>query len=96
MKAYVIVQETINDQKVFDEYRAGVPATLVDFGGRFVVRGGHLTVLEGEWPHQRTVVIEFPSRFTAEEWYKSPGYQKLLPLRVASSVCNFIIVDGVE
>jgi uncharacterized protein (DUF1330 family) len=96
MKAYAIVQETVNDQKMFDEYRKDVVATLAEYGGRFVVRGGHLTVVEGEWPHKRTVVLEFPSREAAEGWYQSPAYQKLLPLRLKSCNGNFIIVDGVD
>ena len=94
MKAYVIVQETVKDEEMFATYRNSVVATLEEFGGRFVVRGGHLTVVEGEWPHPRLVVIEFPSRQAAEGWYHSPAYQKLLPLRLRSSVGNFVIVDG--
>ncbi|HXV24857.1 MAG TPA: DUF1330 domain-containing protein [Alphaproteobacteria bacterium] len=94
MRAYVIVQETIKDEGMFALYRNGVVATLREYGGRFIVRGGRLTVIEGEWPHPQLVVIEFPSREAAEGWYQSPAYQKLLPLRLNSSVGNFIIVDG--
>lgn len=94
MKAYAIVQETIKDQAMFDTYRSGVVATLEPFGGKFVVRGGRLTIVEGEWPHPRLVVIEFPSRQAAEDWYKSPEYQKVLPLRLKSAAGNFVIVDG--
>lgn len=94
MKAYVIVQETIKDQAVFDAYRKDVMATLAEFGGQFIVRGGNLTIVEGDWPHQRTVIIEFPSRDAAEGWYRSPAYQRVLPLRLKSSVGNLVIVDG--
>jgi uncharacterized protein (DUF1330 family) len=94
MAAYVIVAETVNDEKMFDEYRKQVPATLTPFGGKFVVRGGKVTVHEGEWPHPRTVVIEFPSRAQAEGWYKSDAYQKIIQLRLKSSVGNFVIADG--
>lgn len=94
MKAYVIVQETINDQAMFDAYRKDVVATFAEFGGQFIVRGGNLTVVEGDWPHQRTVIVEFPSRADAEAWYSSPAYQKILPLRLQSTVCNLVIVDG--
>lgn len=95
MKAYVIVQESIQDQETFDQYRKDVPATLQEFGGVFVVRGGTLTILEGEWGHPRLVVIEFPSRANAEAWYKSAAYQRLVPLRLAAASGNFVIVDGV-
>jgi uncharacterized protein (DUF1330 family) len=94
MNAYVIAAETINDPAMFDLYRREVPATLVQFGGRFVVRGANFTVLEGEWPHPRLVIIEFPSRAAAEDWYKSPEYRKIISLRLGSSAGNLIIADG--
>jgi uncharacterized protein (DUF1330 family) len=95
MAAYVIVQETLTgDQAPFEEYRSQVMATLEPYGGKFLVRGGTLTVLEGEWPHQRTVVLEFPSRERAETWYHSPAYQKILPLRLKCMASNFVVIDG--
>ena len=94
MKAYLIAAETVNDPAMFDRYRKQVPATLVPFGGRFVTRGGNLTVLEGEWPYPRSVIIEFPSRAAAEGWYSSAEYQKIISLRLGSSTGNLIVVDG--
>ena len=96
MKAYVIAAETTKDEAVFATYRKEVPATVAAFGGKFVVRGGQLTTLEGEWPHPRLVIIEFPSRAAAEGWYRSPEYQKIMSLRLNSAVGNLIIVDGLE
>jgi uncharacterized protein (DUF1330 family) len=94
MKAYVIAAETVSDPATFDLYRRQVPATLVPFGGQFIVRGANLTVLEGEWPQPRLVIIEFPSRAAAEEWYKSAEYRKIISLRLKSSAGNLIIADG--
>jgi uncharacterized protein (DUF1330 family) len=95
MKAFVIAAETIKDEAMFASYRKEVPATLEAFGGKFITRGGDLQVLEGEWPHPRLVVIEFPSRAAAEGWYSSADYQKVISLRHRSSVGNLVIVDGV-
>jgi len=94
MKAYVVVQETVKDEAMFAEYRSQVVATLTPFGGEFIVRGGKLTVVEGEWSHPRLVIIVFPSRADAEGWYNSPAYQKILPLRLKSALGNLVIVDG--
>src|SRR5262245_34196310 len=71
-----------------------VPATIEAFGGKFIVRGGDLKFLEGEWPHRRLVIIEFPSREAAERWYRSPEYQKIIGLRLNSTVGNLVIVEG--
>jgi uncharacterized protein (DUF1330 family) len=94
MKAFVIAAETLKDEPMFSEYRKAVPATLEAFGGRFIVRGGNLKLLEGEWPHSRLVIIEFPSREAAEGWYRSPEYQKIIGLRLSSAVTNLVIVEG--
>ncbi|MCK1274705.1 DUF1330 domain-containing protein [Bradyrhizobium sp. 61] len=94
MKAFVVAAETLKDEVAFSEYRRAVPATLQAFGGKFVVRGGSLKLLEGEWPHARLVIIEFPSREAAEGWYNSPDYQKIIGLRLRSSVGNLVIVEG--
>ncbi|MEZ5924704.1 MAG: DUF1330 domain-containing protein [Hyphomicrobiaceae bacterium] len=95
MTAYAIVGENIHDQAMFDDYRRDVLPTLAPFKGEFVVRGGAFTVLEGEFPYQRLVVIAFPSRAQAEGWYHSEAYQKLLPLRLKSTTGVFVIVDGI-
>ena len=96
MKALVIVTEDIHDEEMFARYRAKVIPTLEPFGGRFLARGGKLTIVEGAWPHQRTVILEFPSREKAEAWYRSPAYQDILPLRLKATRCDFVILDGVE
>jgi len=95
MKAYVIALETVHDEAVFGEYRKGVAGTLTPFGGQSVTRGGKFTVLEGQWHHPRTVIIEFPTREAAEGWYKSADYQKIIGLRHQSSSGNLVIVDGI-
>jgi uncharacterized protein (DUF1330 family) len=96
MKAYCIVYEIVNDPQTFEEYRRQVMPTIERYQGRFIVRGGAFTVLEGEMPYQRIAMLEFPSRAAAESWYRSPEYQRILPLRTQSTRSQFILVDGLE
>ena len=95
MTAYAIVGENIHDEAMFEAYRKDVLPTLAPFKGEFAVRGGAFSVLEGEFPYRRLVIIAFPTRADAEGWYKSAPYQKLLPLRLKSTTGVFVIVDGV-
>lgn len=76
------------------EYLRRIDATMTPYGGRFVVHGGPITGLEGEWPGD-IVILEFPSRQAAVEWYESPAYQEILPLRTEHSNSMAAIVDGV-
>jgi uncharacterized protein (DUF1330 family) len=96
MKAYCIVYEVIDDLETFEQYRRQVLPTIEAHQGRFIVRGGAFTTLEGEMPYERIAMLEFPSRAAAEGWYHSPDYQRILPLRTQSGRSQFILVDGVD
>ena len=96
MRALFIFQENLHNREQFDGYRKRVMATLAPFEGKLLVGGSKCTVVEGDWPYERTVVLEFPSRGKAEGWYNSKAYQEILPLRLASMSCNAVIVDAVE
>ena len=76
------------------EYLERIDATLAPFGGRFVVHGGDVEVLEGTWPGH-LIIIEFPSRGAADDWYHSAAYQDILALRTDNSHSDIILVDGV-
>ena len=96
MRAFLVSQQNLHDHQKIAAYRERVMAVLEPFGGKFVVRGGATTVLEGEWPFERTVIIEFPSREKAEAFYRSDAYQQILPLRLESTTGNLVIIDGVD
>jgi uncharacterized protein (DUF1330 family) len=55
-------------------------------------------VLEGEWGGNWTVVIRFPSKVVAEEWYNSPEYQPLKELRIddLTEGGSVVLVDGFD
>jgi len=76
MPAYVLAEIEITNPEGYKEYTTHVPATIAKYGGRFVVRGGKATALEGEWPERRRVLIEFPSVDAARKWFDSPEYEK--------------------
>ncbi len=94
MAAYLIAQIDITDPDDYDEYRKQVPATLEGHGARMLVRGGAITRLEGDWPHERVVVIEFPSLEAAQAWYDSAAYSGPKALRQSASIGNMILVEG--
>ena len=56
MPACVINDLEVTDPVIFDEDRKRSPPTLAQFGGRFVVRGGAVGSLEGDWLRKRLVV----------------------------------------
>ena len=95
MKAYVIVDVTITDPVKYEEYKKLTPASLVPFAGKFVARGGQTETLEGTWKPGRLVILEFPSKQKAQEWWSSAGYAPAKALRQAASNTQMILVEGV-
>lgn len=94
MPAYIIGSITVTDPEGYEEYRAKVPAVIAAHGGSYVVRGGQMTVLEGDWPPTRTVVLEFPDMQSLKAFHGSADYAPLLALRQRCAVSNLIAVEG--
>jgi uncharacterized protein (DUF1330 family) len=95
MPASCIVDIDVADPAAFEEYRKAVPATVEKYGGKFLVRGGRMEVVEGSWRPKRVVVTEFPSLEQAKRWYDSEEYRALKALRLRTSKGNVILVEGV-
>jgi len=95
MPAYVLANVTVKEPVRYEEYRRLVTPTLVRYGGRFIVRGGAVDVLEGDWRPGRLVIIEFPSADQARAWYNSPEYSEARLIRQATSEGTLLIVEGV-
>lgn len=77
------------------EYLERIQVTLAPFGGRYIVHGGTIDVLEGNWPGD-VVIIEFPDMTKARFWYHSSIYQEIKPLRTRHLAGEVILVEGVE
>jgi uncharacterized protein (DUF1330 family) len=94
MRAYLIANIEVTDPAGYQEYRERVPPTLAAHGGRFIVRGGTIDVLEATWVPTRLVIIEFPSMAALKSWYDSPAYRPLIELRNRNARSSLVAVDG--
>ena len=94
MPAYLIAETDILDPEQYEHYKAASPGAIAAGGGRFLVRGGELAVLEGDWSPTRVVVVEFESLEAAKAFYESPEYQAAIKLREGAARFNMIAVEG--
>ncbi len=92
MSAYVLVEVDIHDDSLYEEYKKLTPASIAAYDGKFVIRGNPVQVLEGEWTHDRLVMLEFPSKEIALEWYNSEAYQKARAIRENAASANFFVI----
>ncbi len=92
MAALIIAQININDRERYAEYEAGFMQIFERFEGKMIAVDEAVQALEGDWDYTRTVVIEFPSRQAALDWYHSDDYQQLAQHRFAASHANIGLV----
>jgi uncharacterized protein (DUF1330 family) len=95
MAAYVIAEVDVHDAALFEEYRKLVPATIAQYGGKYLVRGGAMESKEGGWAPKRVVVLEFPTLEQARKWYHSNEYAPALAMRLKAAKNRMILVEGV-
>jgi uncharacterized protein (DUF1330 family) len=92
--AYVIGHISVKDAEKWDQYRSQVPATLEPWGAEPVLRGKLASVLAGAHSHTDTVVIRFPDMEAVSNWYASPAYQALIPLRENAAEIVLLAYEG--
>ncbi len=96
MAAYVIADIEVTEPVGYEEYKRLAGPTPEKFGGRYIVRGAPVEVLEGEWMPKRFVILEFPSLEQAKAWYHSEEYSKARAIRRRTATARVIVVDGVK
>lgn len=94
MTAYIIARIAVTDMETYKTYASQTVALAEKAGGRFLVKGGAQTQLEGNSP-DRHVVIAFPDRRAALDWYNSAAYQAILPIALQGSERDIVVVDGI-
>jgi uncharacterized protein (DUF1330 family) len=87
----------IHNRDWMDEYFSQVPALIEAHGGKFTVRGGSATKLEGpEGLPDAVFVLEFPDREHALSFWNSEKFAPLIKLRQTGSTLNAMLVDCLE
>ena len=94
MTAYVMAQINIHDRSRYGKYEAGFMDIFAKYQGTLLSVDEAPEVLEGEWPHTRTVLIGCPSSQDAKNWFLSAEYQELAKHRHAAAESRCVIVQG--
>lgn len=95
-KGYLVAHLDVHDPEGFEKYRDKVSATVAQYGGSYVVRGGGMEMIEGTALPRRTVIIEFASLDQAKSWYNSPEYQAIIGLRLSAATGSAQLVEGID
>lgn len=95
MKGYVVANVDVKDWSAYEAYRSRTADVIAQYGGRFLVRGGNVEVIEGDPGISRLVILEFPSVEDAHRFYESPEYQAILPDRLNNATSTLFVAEGV-
>jgi uncharacterized protein (DUF1330 family) len=96
MSVFLIATLNIHDRSAYAEYEAGFMEIFTQHEGELMAVDEAPTVLEGEWPYSRTVLIRFPNTDSLNRWYTSDAYQGLVRHRFAASTGNAIVIKALS
>jgi len=96
MTVYLIAEINLEDRETYAKYEAGFGEVFAKYNGEMLAVEENPEILEGDWPHWRTVLIQFPSKEEAMAWYRSDEYQAIAQFRFQSSRANAALIHGLE
>lgn len=82
------------DYELYTKYVEKVPEIIKKYGGRYLVRGGKVLPMFGNWNPERIVIIEFETEEQVRDCFNSTEYLKVAPLRENSTITKSVIVNG--
>ena len=96
MPAYILVDIDVLDAERYEDYKRLASASIAAHGGKYLIRGGAVEVLDGDWKPNRFVLLEFPSVEKAKAWRNSPEYAEARAIRDTCARARMIVVEGLE
>ena len=97
MAAYCLFDNVeVIDPVNLREYAQRVAPIVDQDGGRYVVVGGRVDLVEGDWRPAYPVLLEFPSREQAHCWYNSDECRDLKALQLSAVRSNAVICEGLR
>jgi uncharacterized protein (DUF1330 family) len=68
---------------------------IESYGGEYLIRGGKIDALETNlWKPTRMVLVKFPNKKSAMEWYNSDEYKPYKNIRLKNASSNILMVEG--
>lgn len=95
LKFYAVAEIEITDPCWVEAYVSNVTGMVEKRGGRFLARTGQIDKREGDRPPPQVyLIIEWPSKVAADEFYASEEYRPYLEARQSGSTGEFFLVAG--
>jgi uncharacterized protein (DUF1330 family) len=96
MAAYAIAFLSIQDRLQYERYAARFMSTLAKYGGRLLVADESPELIQGDWPFDKVVVLQFPDRQSFHSWETSSEYREIVADRLAATTGVVLLASGLE
>jgi len=96
VSVYIIAQLKFTARERYDRYQARFMGVFKNFKGKLLVADEHPVVLEGDWPRDKVVIMEFPDAEAAREFQESPEYREISVDRKAGADAVVLTVRGLR
>jgi len=96
VSVYIVAQLKFTRRELCDRYQSRFMDVFRKFRGKLLVADAHPVVLEGEWPRDKVVIMEFPDDAAAKEFQDSPEYQEISVDRKAGADAIVLAVRGMQ
>jgi uncharacterized protein (DUF1330 family) len=95
MRYYTVAEMDVTDPSWIRDYVANVTAMVERRGGRYLARTAQIEKVEGErTPPQVIVLIDWPSKEVAEDFYDSEEYRPYREARADGARNQFVLIAG--
>ena len=95
MPTYLIGDITVKDPAAYEQYRVGASDLIARHHGEYIVRGGDIEVISGDWRPKRLIILRFPDKASVRAYLNDPAYHELGDLRQRALKSEIVMVDGV-
>ena len=93
---YLLVDVDIHNIDEYKKYLNKVKPMVEKFGGKYLIKGGKIDAKETDlWKPTRIVLVQFPNKISALNWYNSEEYRPLKNLRLNNANSNILFIEGV-
>ena len=101
-KVYVVLDITVHDSLMYEQYRIQVEPLIEKYGGKYLVRSGGMAFdtspdvkvipVEGNWNPNRFIIIEWDSTDELKAFTSADEYKKVAALREKSATTKSLMV----
>jgi uncharacterized protein (DUF1330 family) len=93
MSVFMLVEITVKDQALYDQYLAQIPAVIRKYKGRYIVRSSKLTPGSGGWKPDRIIMMQFDTLADLHACFGSPEYKAFGPIREKSTITRSVVIE---